>query len=635
MGRIHRLPTHIADQIAAGEVVERPASVVRELLENAIDAGATAIDIEIEDGGKRLIRVTDNGCGMDRDDLELAVERHATSKIRTEKDLEAIMTFGFRGEAIPSIASVSRFAITSRPENADTGWRVRINFGRDKITEPAGCPAGTIVEVEDLFLKIPARLRFLKRRQTEAGHISQQVRMLAVAHPEIRFSLKAEGREVFRTPGKEAMPQALWPLVGRELVSKLLPVEGEMQSIKLQGFVAPPDEGRSSSKAFYFFLNGRNISNRMLWKALNEASKGFFMSRSYPVGALFLEIDPSLVDVNVHPAKQEVRFHQTDAVYRIIYHSLRNTWEKNDREENPSSAFAQKAHFANTGNTRESESEPASQQVPLPWETPERSGNPASLDSSGQIGESPSQTYCFSREKTVQTDQTSETKTCKGHIHSPFPGEHETPSPEQALLRKNKTEDGRELRLIGQLDNSYILCQGEYGLVIIDQHAAHEGIIFKRLKEEFEKNGAITSQPLLFPEVLDVRPEDAARIPSLLPILRKMGIEAEEFGPEQIQVRTMPDFLAESRRATRVLREIIDRLLDAATPDANSLMHDILSSMACHSAIRANQTLSPQEMQALLDQLGEEGVTRCPHGRPVSQTIDFTEIRRNFKRTGV
>ncbi len=635
MGRIHRLPTHIADQIAAGEVVERPASVVRELLENAIDAGATAIDVEIEDGGKRLIRVTDNGCGMDRDDLELAVERHATSKIRTEKDLEAIMTLGFRGEAIPSIASVSQFTITSRPEDADSGWRVRINFGRDKITKPVGCPAGTIVEVEDLFLKIPARLRFLKRRQTETGHISQQVRLLAVAHPEIRFSLKAEGREVFRTTGKDAMPQALWPLVGRELIAKLLPVEGEMQSIRLQGFVAPPDEGRSSSRAFYFFLNGRNISNRMLWKALNEASRGFFMSRSYPVGALFLEIDPSLVDVNVHPAKQEVRFHQTDAVYRIIYHSLRNTWEKNDRAENPPSAFFQKAHYANTDDTQESGADSASQQVPLPWETPEPASKTVYLDDSGKIGESATATYCFSDTKKESAYKTYDTETDRGHISESFPEKHETPSPEQEPASPKEPEDGRNLRLIGQLDNSYILCQGKDGLVIIDQHAAHEGIIFKRLREEFEKNGAIASQPLLFPEVLDVRPEDTARIPSLLQILKKMGIQAEEFGPEQIQVRTMPDFLAESRKATRILKEIIDRLLDAAAPDANALMHDILSSMACHSAIRANQALSPQEMQALLDQLEEEGVSRCPHGRPVSQTIAFTEIRRNFKRTGV
>jgi len=613
MGRIHRLPPHIADQIAAGEVVERPASVVRELLENAIDAGADSIGVEIIDGGRRLIRVTDNGCGMDRQDLELAVERHATSKISSEDDLAAIRTLGFRGEAMPSIASVSRFTVTSQVEGRDSGWRVRVEFGRDKLVEPAGCPAGTVVEVEDLFLKIPARLRFLKRRQTEAGHISQQVRLHAAANPEIRFSLKSDGREVLRTSGTEDYPQALWPLLGHELVEKLLPVKGEGPGVRLYGHVAPPDEGRSSSRAFYFFLNGRSIGNRLLWKALNEAARGFFMSRTYPAGVIFMEVDPADVDVNVHPAKQEVRFHHTDAVYRAVYHSTRRAWENRAHSMGPEMRRQPVGLSEDMGK-----SGVKTENVPLPWD----------MASAPEPGDSIS-----------ETPAASPLQTPASHVpdsERPAYSESATSSPkdtiEESVAGEAETDPG-QLNVIGQLDNSYILAEGPEGLVIVDQHAAHEGLIFRRLLEEFRKKGRVASQPLMFPDVIDVRPEDAERLSEILPTLERLGIEAEQFGPSQLSVRTMPDFLAGDRNAGRAIREILDRLFEAPSLDASALIHELLASMACHSAVRANQRLEHSEMQSLLSQLREENVRNCPHGRPVSHLIDFGRIRRNFKRT--
>ena len=614
MGKIHRLPPHIADQIAAGEVVERPASVVRELLENAIDAGADSIDVEIIDGGKRLIRVTDNGCGMDRRDLELAVERHATSKISSEDDLAAIRTLGFRGEAMPSIASVARFAVTSTVKGEDSGWRVTVDFGKDKRVEPAGSPAGTVVEVEDLFLKIPARLRFLKRRQTEAGHISQQIRLHAAANPHIRFSLTSDGRQVLRTSGRDDYPQALWPLLGHDLVEKLLPVRGDGPGIKVYGHVAPPDEGRSSSRAFYFFLNGRSIGNRLLWKALNEAAKGFFMSRTYPAGVIFMEVDPADVDVNVHPAKQEVRFHHTDAVYRAIYHSTRRAWE--NKPHRPGA----EAHWKPARSDEEYE-KPAShaENVPLPWET--------SLP--GMKEDTVSEAHGSGSIPAASSD------TLGNSAVSGLPESVSTPATHSCGQAEDSETlaDAGQLQVIGQLDNSYILAEGPEGLVIVDQHAAHEGLIFRRLLEQFRCRGQVASQPLMFPDVVDVRPEDAERLDEILPTLAKLGIKAERFGPSQLSIRTIPDFLAGSRRASQALRDILDRLFDAPALNTQGLIHELLASMACHSAIRANQRLEHSEMCSLLSQLSEENVHNCPHGRPVYQLIGFSQIRRNFKRT--
>lgn len=599
MSIIHKLPSHISDQIAAGEVVERPASVVRELLENAIDAESTSINIHVMDGGKRLVRITDNGCGMDRKDLELSVERHATSKIRTEDDLAAISTLGFRGEAMPSIASVSRFTVTSRVRGEDSGWRVRMDFGRDKRIEPAGCPPGTIVEVEDLFLKIPARLGFLKRRQTEMGHISQQVRLRAVSCPHIRFVLKSDGREVLNTSGDSAMPKALWPLLGHDLVEDLIQVEGQGSDIGITGFVAPPDQGRSSSRAFYFFLNGRSIGNRLLWKALGESAKGVFMSGTYPVGVLFLNVDPGTVDVNVHPAKQEVRFYHTDAVYRAVYHSLKRAWEQRGRAV----TTWEPAPDRSAGELLE-----ASEQSPLPWQisgpvsdNDARTGPEAEGSDAGDM-ESSDLMPVDSPGLSASTDMPSVSSAPQGFV------------------------------AIGQLSDSYILAQGPDGLLIVDQHAAHEGLIFKRISERFREDGAVASQPLMFPEVIEVRPEDAERLLEITPTLDQLGIKMERFGPSQLAVRAMPDFLAGDKKAVKVIRTILDRLLDSPSLHASTLMHDLFASMACHCAVRANQPLEPREMQALLDQLKEEDVHNCPHGRPVAHLIDFNQIKRNFRR---
>ena len=589
--RIHILPPHIANQIAAGEVVERPASIVKELLENSIDAEAKQIRVELEDGGKRLIRVTDDGTGMGKGDIELAVERHATSKITDEADLTSIVSLGFRGEALPSIGAVSRLSITSRPSGEMEGWRLRMAFGRDREITAIGCRQGTTVEVRDLFGEIPARRRFLKRRQTELGHISKIVRTMSVGFPEVLFDLISDGRNLFRSrPGCQGA-ECLRPLVGDQIVSQMLSVRGSSGGIRVSGYVTPPGEGRASSRAFYFFLNRRPISSRLLWKAVNEAFRGHMMKNSFPVGALFLDVQPDQVDVNVHPTKQEVRFHNTDAIYRLVYRSVQRALEgvgpvvassTGDREREDEMAFS----FYRQRPEISPEAYQVSEELPASW-GPDLSGEDQEAGQINDLGPPVS-----NQERGVWKD----------------------------------------LRVLGQLAESYILAEGPEGLVLVDQHAAHEALIFKRLNRQLEQAEVLATQPLAFPEVLDRTPEDIAKLPEICPVLTRIGIVIEPFGDSQVIIRAVPDFVTSGKDIKTVVTELMDRLLNFPQQDATALVHDLLASMACHSAIKANHHLELQEIRALLRELSSEGVTHCPHGRPIIQVLGFREIERRFGR---
>ena len=600
MSKIHILPPHIANQIAAGEVVERPASIVKELLENSIDAGAKRIRVELEDGGKHLIRVIDDGVGLEKEDINLAVERHATSKIMDEADLAVIRTMGFRGEALSSIGAVSRLSITSRPSDNIEGWRVRMDFGRGKKIMAVGCSSGTTVEIEDLFLEMPARRRFLKRRQTELGHISQIVRTLSVGFPEILFELLSDGREIFRSrPGCKG-PQRLWPLIGDQLVPQMLPVEGKSREILVSGYVTPPEEARASSKSFYFFLNQRPINSRLLWKALNQAFRGFMMKNSYPMGALFLEVQPDQVDVNVHPAKQEVRFHDSDAIYRIVYHSVQRALEGIKVVAAPFGKIPVRLEEAGLSiNQQELDIPPDAFQISEAL--PAYGGFPSS-------GKDHKTALIAGPEPSVSPDQ-------DHHVH-----------------RSDKAHLWHDFRILGQLAKSYILAEGPDGLVLVDQHAAHEAIIFKRLNQQIARTDALDTQPLVFPEVLERNQEDIAKFPEICPILNRLGITIEPFGHSQVAIRSVPDFVASCPKTSEVVSELIDRILSFPEQDVKGLVHDLLASMACHSAIKANHHLELQEMNALLKELVSEEVTHCPHGRPVVQVLGFSEIERRFGR---
>jgi DNA mismatch repair protein MutL len=602
MSTIQILPPHIANKIAAGEVVERPASVVKELLENAIDAEARRIRVDLGEGGKRLIRVTDDGRGMDREDLELAVERHATSKIRHESDMATVRTLGFRGEALPSIAAVSRFSIVSRPEAALEGWAVRVVFGKGKTVTAVGCPAGTAVEVEDLFLEIPARLSFLRARQTEMGHVSLIVRTLAVGHPEILFELLSEGKALFRSHPNCQRPECLAYLLGERLSSGMLPVQGTGGGIEVSGYVAPPGEARASSRAFYFFLNRRPITNRLLWRALHEAGRGHLMKNAHPAGVLFLDVEPDLVDINVHPTKQDVRFKHSDTVYRAVYHAVRRAFEGAGSSPDLGSARGFQNHAADAAPPAPVRTHTVgplvAEQPAMPWGgVSRRSGEEASDLAAGP-----------SRTRAADLDR-------------PKPDFDEG----RAVI-----PDG--VRVIGQLYGSYIILEGKDGMIMIDQHAAHEGLLFGRLSRRFSEPRGIGAQPLLFPLVLERSAEDVGGLSEVTPLLRRLGLEVEPFGPSQVAVRTLPDFLAAGTRAETVVHGILDRVLNRPEPDSVLLFREILASMACHCAIKAKNTLDPQEMEALVRQIIDERVTHCPHGRPVALIVGTDEIERRFGR---
>ncbi len=580
---IQILPKHIANQIAAGEVVERPASVLKELLENALDARATRIKIELEQGGKRRIRVVDNGTGMSREDVTLCVERHATSKIRSEEDLYAIRTLGFRGEALPSIAAVSRLTITSRQRGNVEGWQVQVSFGRGKTVTAVGCPHGTSVSVEDLFLEIPARRRFLRQDRTELSHASQVVRLAAVSHPDVLFELYSMGRCLFRSKPSVSMPHALWPLVGQDVCERLVPVKALAPGLNLEGYISTPEDARTSSRAFYLFLNGRPIQSRLVFKAVSQALQGQYMKGQHPVGALFLQVDPPLVDVNVHPAKQEVRFHHEDQVFRMVYHAVKRAFESG---EGLGKGLKE--------DTRLEETVVRGSQVQMDFSS-------------------------FEARPSERTRVLPEVSESRGDYGPTF--------------RDEKTDlsaclDG--LKIIGQFARSYILVESPDGLLLVDQHAAHEALNFKRLMEAYQGGEAVQSQLLAVPMMVERTPEEVARLSRVRDTLQALGIQAEEFGPGEIIIKALPQGLAGDARA---VEEILGELLDSpADQEQGAIVHELVATIACHSSVRANHPLTVPEMEALLRDLVKEGVTNCPHGRPVVINLDWSEIRRRFGR---
>ncbi len=588
MGKVRILPPHIANQIAAGEVVERPASVVKELVENSLDAGARRISIEVEDGGKRLIRVQDDGCGMGKDDLILSVEPHATSKIFKEKDLYNINTLGFRGEALASIGAVSRLKIVSRPSGQPEGWMVQVVFGREKKVSAVGCPTGTVVEVEDIFEEIPARRRFLKKRHTELGHINNVVRTLAAANPGVFFQLFSKGKELLSCSAGREGADIVEPLLGQELIPRLLEVRGGSRAVKVEGYVTRPEDARTNPKGFYFFLNGRPIKSRLLWKAVTEGARGFFMKGAYPAGAIFVQVPPDLVDVNVHPSKQEVRFEQSSDIYTIVYHGIRRAFEG----------------IGNCVIENTFHDDQVSERPSIPWKTTKEERSQVKAGGN---------TDNFFKDKPDDL----------GFL---------VDLPKSTVDRQSRGETGETLKVIGQLADSYILAEGDSSLVIVDQHAAHEGLLFKKIQDRIEGEGRIEGQPLVFPMVIERSMEQVERLLDVAPILDKAGMEIVAFGPEQVAVRKLPEFVVENSEPLKIIDTLFDRLLASPDQTPATLLHEVAASMACHSAIKANHNLKREEMEALLKELVSERVTHCPHGRPIFYSIDLDTIRRRLGR---
>jgi len=600
---IQILPEQLCNQIAAGEVVERPASVVKELLENSLDAGATEIRIEVEKGGKRLIRVIDDGCGMGRDDAFLSLERHATSKIRNESDLFALHTLGFRGEALPSIASVCRMLLQTCARDGGEGWEVYAEGGQIKRAGAIGMPSGTSIEIRDLFFNTPARRKFLRKDETEFGHIADIVTRLALASPNVQFRLLNNGRPLIEVYRQTSLAERIGALLGRPLLAELLPVDVDGGSdLKLRGFVSQPSIHRSTTGAMYTFINGRYIRDRVVQHALLEGFRNVLVRGRYPVAVLFLEIDPALVDVNVHPTKHEVRFRDQRLVHDFITNTVRDVLR-------PSGWLKESAPWAEPTESR----------------LTERDDYPAA-----PAGET-ARDYRKEVQESLQLYGRTPPPSAERPFHLPVPSESRAFADTAPVASAGGFFSS--LRIIGQYRNSYIVCQDGNDLVLVDQHAAHERIGFERLRKQF-LSGQIERQALLFPVVIELDFREADQFAGQLEALDRLGFDIEAFGGKSFVLKGVPRFLSQTD-AEQLVRDIAaETALIGKSVLAEDSLDKVFILMACHGVVRANQLLSIPEMSALLNDLDEVDFSaHCPHGRPVMIRQSLPDIEKMFKRS--
>ncbi|PIP44266.1 MAG: DNA mismatch repair protein MutL [Deltaproteobacteria bacterium CG23_combo_of_CG06-09_8_20_14_all_60_8] len=595
MSRIRILSENLANQIAAGEVVERPASVVKELVENAVDAGASRVEVWVEGNGTRLIRVLDDGCGMDADDVLLSLERHATSKLASQEDLAAILTLGFRGEALPAIASVARLTITSRLAGADLGMRAEIRFGRLEVAHEMGCPQGTAMEVQDLFGNVPARRKFLKSAATELAHIEEVVKACGLARPALGLRFMVNGREALNLPGGcDSLEKRVRRLVAPGEAGPLVAVQATAGNMEVQGFLLPPDSGQAGSARLRLLVNGRPVRDRMMTHGVSEGLTGFLLKGHRPAGVLFLSLPPDAVDVNVHPTKQEVRFRKSSEIHDLVVRAVRDGMASHQDE-------VRHAVFG----------------VPVGQATLPRTSLTSQASPTGQTG--PTELPLASAAAEPERPYVAQAQTLP---LAPAPAS----APAAALPG---------FRLIGQLHNAYILCETADGLVAIDQHALQERILFETLKEQYRGPG-IASQVLLFPKMLEPDPAARAVLENHADDLARLGLTMEPFGGDSYVVKAVPAIMGHLEPG-EIVQGILVRFSEAlaeAGGRAATRMEDILASMDCKAAIKAGHRLHEEEMVHLIAKLNQSPIfSHCPHGRPVLKHFDLATIQRWFHRT--
>jgi len=605
MSRIRLLSETVASQVAAGEVVERPASVVKELVENSIDAGARKIDIVIRRGGISVVRVIDDGCGMDRDDALLSLERHATSKIRSAADLQAVATLGFRGEALPSIASVSRFRLTTREAGAVAGTEIIVQGGKIDIVRDGGEAPGTQVEVRSLFYNMPARRKFLRSENTESRNIEHQIHLQAISHPQIGFSLLRDDRMLFQLPAAVTLSNRIRDLYGIELLEKLVEVnDASPRNIHTCGFIGQAGLSRQTRTQQLVFVNGRAIESGLLTAAIREGYHTALMKGQYPVTFLFLELDPAAVDVNVHPAKREVRFREPTAVREAIVHSIQQTlergrvaWQEKFRAPLIAPAAAP-GKAAPDLKLRPQAAAPEEYHRELPHLSPSVAGVGSSAVASAKPID----------DRATKPDE----------------------APPQAPVRRDGAQ--QQFQIIGVLNKLYVLMENTDGLVLVDQHAAHERVLFEELRRRMEEQG-VPTQKLLLPQTFDVPPRDADWIERNISILQRMGIGIESFGPGTFKIDSLPGFLNVSDLA-QFMRKVIDDLKSAGTSTSPMrLGEEMIAMTVCRHAVKANDPLRYPEIEKLIrDLLDCDLPYCCPHGRPTMIQISLAELERKFGR---
>jgi DNA mismatch repair protein MutL len=687
MGRIHVLPEHVANKIAAGEVVERPASVVKELLENALDAGATRIKISVEAGGKKLIQITDNGCGMVRDDAMLAFERHATSKIKDAEDLLSVATLGFRGEALPSIASVSRLRLETRDTAAASGTILEINGGKMARVEEAGLPEGTSITVRDLFFNTPARKKFLKAESTELSHIASLVTHYALAHPEKHFELHSATNAMLVAPPVAGYSERVYQVFGKETLDQLIAVaavqplehvglpqpppwrrpavEDDDESrrdpsappsaslgagsgatpgeMRLHGFVSKPEIQKLNRNSIFIFVNGRLVRDRLVQHGLTQAYRNIIPPAVYPVVLLFLELPPGEVDVNVHPSKTEVRFRQPTVMHDFVRDTVRAALMK----ARPAPQFTTEIHAHATASSGLT---PGAREWEPPSDLAAASGAPAPAmyDPAGgagfalQASAPPPISARFQFEGGIAVEANAAIPGARG-LESRFaeaiPETIPDPIPDSGCAPALETHDEEttlaalsSLRPLGQIRNSFILAVNEDGLWIVDQHVAHERVLFERILKQRAAQ-RVESQRLLMPIVLELSPAQQAVFAEIADELQHNGFEAEPFGARSIAVKVAPAGV-DAAAVEHMLHELLDQISrEEQSLNLEKIRGRIAASIACHAAIKVNMPLEQNKMEWLLAELAKtDHPMSCPHGRPVVLRYSVKDIQKAFKR---
>lgn len=628
MSKIVILDEKTANQIAAGEVIERPASVVKELVENSIDAGATQIYVEIRNGGISYIRVTDNGSGIDGDDLEFAFERHATSKIRRIEDLDILATMGFRGEALASIASVSHLEATSKTREAAVGNTLKMEGGRVVSIAQAGCPDGTTIIVRNLFYNTPARYKFLKKDSTEAGYVSDIIERIALAHPGISFKFIQNGQTQLHTPGNYDLLSTIYSVFGKDTVNFLIPVNYNTEGFSLSGYIGKPEIARGNRNSQYIYLNGRYIKNRILSKALEDSYKTRLMQNKFPFCVLMMETSPLNYDVNVHPQKLDVRFANENAVYSLVYHGCENallgqsmirgfepgmTEKRHDTDQSAGKAEPKASMNIKAGGTVHM---PEIRQGSFFAEKRPAPELPRFIEKTDKR-------VFIEREKTDDAVKEPDEEEKINEDAEPF-------LDDRPAADENPISELLDATIIGQIFDTYILLQRGDNLYIIDQHAAHERIRFETLKNRLKKKESF-SQVILEPYIIKLNPVEFEFAMSKASEFQKIGFDIEAFGVNTVILRCIPDFYDTSFTSGDFI-EILDRWSQTGAK-RSGISDEALFMISCKGALKANKSLSKEEIRSLLESLAAmENPYTCVHGRPIILTLDKKEFEKRFKR---
>ena len=610
MPRIEQLSTSIINKIAAGEVIERPASAVKELIENAVDAGATRVDITIEEGGSHLIRVVDNGHGIAADQMELAIASHATSKIRSADDLFSVRTLGFRGEALASISEVSQMTLRSRTAAEEVGNILEINGGQRSGLRPTGCPTGTLVEVRNLFYNTPVRRKYLKTVQTEMGHITEAFTRIALAYCDVHFSIKHNDRLMHDLPVVDNWKDRLAHFFGRDLAQGLIWVESEIDDVVISGYVANPTFFRSHTRMQFLFLNGRHIRDRSLQHALGESYRGLLIHGRFPIAFLKMDMPAEMVDVNVHPTKLEVRFQDSRKMYSQVLSTIRNKFLATD--------LTARVHDAGKDEEQTVSSE-TNQQFDF-------KAVAASSDAWG-IGDRLPQMPDSFRQALDPANITS--STVSEQPTDPFPVSVESPENPADFDSAGHSSWGI------QIQNRYIITEDERGMLVIDQHALHERILYEQIRKKVLA-GELEIQRLLVPEPVTLAAAECAMVLEQQDQLRQLGLEVEAFGGDTVLVSSYPAMLRRVR-IEELLRSVIEiMIVDGDQLDKRDLLDELMHMMSCKGAVKAGDSLTPDEIESLLEWRALcQDSHHCPHGRPTSLVFTQDELDKRFQRTGI